>query len=107
MGYNYGGLNALATGNQLEDFNYEQQADIIEDAFRLANGYRAQWVPGAGGRRCCLYYQPYLAEIRDATFPLVLSILHPGIQLRRAPVARSINAPSPGPHRNRRAISIR
>ena len=68
MGYNYGGLDALATGNQLEDFNYEQQADIIEDAFRLANGYRAQWVPGRGAE-VLHYYQPYLAEIRDATFP--------------------------------------
>ena len=43
MGYDYGGVAPLLQNTCLEDFNYEQQADIIEDAFRLANGYRAQW----------------------------------------------------------------
>ena len=67
MGYNYGGLRALEDAYELEDFNYEQQADIIEDAYRLVNGYRPQWVRGRGAE-VLPYYQPYLAEIRNATF---------------------------------------
>ncbi len=63
-GYNYGGLEPLRTRSELEDFNYEQQADIIEDAFRLANGYQAQWVRGRGAEVLPLYY-PYLEEIRE------------------------------------------
>ncbi len=63
LGYNYGGLEPLRANQQLEDFNYEQQADIIEDAFRLANGYQAQWVRGRGAEVLPVYY-PYLEEIR-------------------------------------------
>lgn len=63
MGYNYGGLAPLRTNHQLEAFNYEQQADIIEDAFRLTNGWPAQWVPGAGAEVLPDYF-PYLEEIR-------------------------------------------
>lgn len=63
LGYNYGGLAPLRAGKELEDFNYEQQADIIEDAFRLANGYQAQWVYGRGAEVLPDYYR-YLDEIR-------------------------------------------
>jgi len=63
MGYNYGGLEPLRNKQELEDFNYEQQADIIEDAFRLANGYEAQWVRGRGAEVLPAYY-PYLDEVR-------------------------------------------
>ena len=61
-GYNYGGLEPLRQHSELEDFNYEQQADIIEDAFRLANGYQAQWVRGRGAEVLPVYY-PYLEEV--------------------------------------------
>ena len=64
MGYNYGGLGALEKGKGMAAFNYEQQADIIEDAYRLANGYRAQW-HGFGPEVLPVYY-PYLREIRAA-----------------------------------------
>lgn len=63
-GYNYGGLEPLQEKSELEDFNYEQQADIIEDAFRLTNGYQAQWVRGRGAEVLPMYY-PYLEEIRS------------------------------------------
>lgn len=66
MGYNYGGLAALDAGNGLEDFNYEQQADLIEDAFRLANAYAPQWVIGRGAEVLPAYY-PYLRELRERT----------------------------------------
>ena len=64
MGYNYGGLAPLRSATELEDFNYEQQADIIEDAFRLANGWQAQWVKGRGAEALPDYYK-YLEEIRS------------------------------------------
>jgi hypothetical protein len=63
MGYNYGGLAPLRTNTCLEDFNYEQQADIIEDAFRVTNGWPAQWVPGAGAEVLPVYFA-YLEEVR-------------------------------------------
>lgn len=61
-GYNYGGLAPLRAKRELEDFNYEQQADIIEDFFRLANGYEAQWVRGRGAE-VLPYYYPYVNEL--------------------------------------------
>ena len=46
-GYNYGGADnlraAIAAGKSLLDFNYEQQATIIEDYFRIKHGLRPQW----------------------------------------------------------------
>lgn len=66
MGYNYGGLEPLRRAAGLESFNYEQQADLIEDAFRLANGYPAQWVPGRGPE-VLPYYYPFLREVLAAT----------------------------------------
>ena len=47
-GYDYGGLAGLAAAATLGDFNYEQMADVVEDAYRLANGYPAQWARGRG-----------------------------------------------------------
>lgn len=46
-GYNYGGIQKLKAqlrlGKTIFDFNYEQQADIITDYFRLKNGVSPQW----------------------------------------------------------------
>ena len=53
-GYNYGGLEWLTkyrAGKGLTAFNYEQQADIIEDYYRWKNNMPLQWalnVPGIG-----------------------------------------------------------
>jgi hypothetical protein len=44
MGYNYGGLKGLAAATFLDDFNYEQMADVIEDAFRLCQGRPPKWL---------------------------------------------------------------
>lgn len=46
-GYNYGGVNQLRTvygeqGNIL-DFNFEQQADIVADYYRLSRNRRVEW----------------------------------------------------------------
>ncbi|NUN99841.1 MAG: hypothetical protein HUU01_04405 [Saprospiraceae bacterium] len=46
-GYNYGGETgleqAIASGRGLAFFNLEQQADLIEDYYRLQNGLPATW----------------------------------------------------------------
>ena len=53
-GYDYGGLAALeqySQGKGLHAFNFEQQADIIEDFFRWKSGLPLHWaynVPGIG-----------------------------------------------------------
>lgn len=65
MGYNYGGVAGLTAARELEDFNYEQMADVVEDAFRLANAIQGQWVPGRGPEILTLYY-PFLRELRSA-----------------------------------------
>ncbi len=48
MGYDYGGLRGLRAAGSLEDFNYEQMADVVEDAYRLAAGYPPRWLRGRG-----------------------------------------------------------
>jgi len=53
-GYNYGGLEPLkmySEGLKLNGFNFEQQADIIEDYYRWSKNLPLQWsanVPGVG-----------------------------------------------------------
>lgn len=53
-GYNYKGIEALqkySQGKGLAAFNFEQQADIIEDYYRWKNGLPLQWAvntPGIG-----------------------------------------------------------
>ena len=54
QGYDYGGLEPLvhySQGKGLSAFNFEQQADIIEDYYRWTAGMPLQWalnVPGIG-----------------------------------------------------------
>lgn len=54
VGYDYGGLGPLmhySEGKGLSAFNFEQQADIIEDYYRWTTGLPLQWalnVPGVG-----------------------------------------------------------
>ncbi len=53
-GYNYGGEAALeqaiTSGKGLAFFNLEQQADLVEDYYRLQNGLRAKWNRNAAPR---------------------------------------------------------
>ena len=48
-GYNYGGAPRVATwagrGALLQDFNLEQQADLVADYWRLSRGIRPHWGP--------------------------------------------------------------
>jgi len=49
-GYHYGGVKtlqiAIANRKKLLDFNYEQQADLIEDYYRLLTGIHPCWGNG-------------------------------------------------------------
>ena len=65
LGYNYGGLAGLASARGLDDFNYEQMADVVEDAFRLAGGYPPQWLSGRG-TECLPHFYRFLEELRSA-----------------------------------------
>ena len=43
-GYDYGGLAGLRNSDYLTDFNYEQMASVVEDAFRLRRGLPPRYV---------------------------------------------------------------
>lgn len=66
-GYNYGGLEPLKMYSErlrLNAFNFEQQADIIEDYYRWKNNLPLQWavnVPGVGE-----VLSKYAAQIHEA-----------------------------------------
>ncbi len=66
-GYNYGGVVALRraqkTGKRLLDFNYEQQADIVADYFRLKNGWQPRW--GRGTAEDLEVYAFFVGQLRE------------------------------------------
>lgn len=62
-GYDYGGLIGLERARRLADFNYEQMADVIEDAYRLSQGYPPQWLRGRGAE-CLPAFYPFLEELQ-------------------------------------------
>lgn len=66
-GYNYGGAEMLrkrrAAGRDLHDFNYEQQADIVADAFRIERGLRPRWGYGSDPS----IYRAYLEDLRTGS----------------------------------------
>lgn len=65
MGYNYGGLTALKEylekGKNLQDFNPEQQADIVADYYLIKNGYSPQW--GCGSREDLAVYEKFIEDL--------------------------------------------
>jgi hypothetical protein len=65
-GYNYGGAPRVANWARqqarLEDFNPEQQADLIADYWRIQQGYPTQWGPAGPAD---LPYYAYFAEQLD------------------------------------------
>ena len=70
-GYNYGGEDRLQqaayAGEWLDAFNFEQQAEIIEDYYRLLAGMKPQWGSNKRGR-LMLQYQ-YVKELNPAAHP--------------------------------------
>ena len=73
-GYDYGGLTVLKKvkeeGGSLSDFNFEQQADIIMDYYRLSIGLRTRW--GKATAKDIIYYQYYLDQLRSSQFKTIL-----------------------------------
>ncbi|NJB86133.1 hypothetical protein GGR26_001901 [Lewinella marina] len=67
-GYDYGGLPGLRAAESLLSFNYEQMADVIEDAYRLANGYPAQWLGGRTAEALPNYYR-FMYDLRVRQLP--------------------------------------
>lgn len=62
-GYDYGGVAGLAVSQQLSYFNFEQQAALVEDAFRLSHGFQGRWDRG-DGLDAVEVYAPFLAALR-------------------------------------------
>jgi hypothetical protein len=59
-GYNYGGITALRhalnENKTLQDFNFEQQGDIVQDYYLILQGFRPQW--GTAHRKdAAVYWQ--------------------------------------------------
>jgi hypothetical protein len=68
LGYDYGGLPALkrarAAQQGLQAFNYEQQASILEDFFRLHQSGFARWSPE--GRKSQLpIYEYFVTSLQN------------------------------------------
>ena len=65
-GYNYGGAPAIVNwarqNGRLEDFNPEQQADLIADYWRLQNGWQTQW--GPAGPADLPYYSYFVQQLQ-------------------------------------------
>ena len=66
-GYNYGGAPAVVNwarqDGRLEDFNPEQQADLVADYWRLQNGWRTQW--GPAGPADIPYYGYFVDQLQS------------------------------------------
>ena len=64
-GYDYGGLAnlvlAIRTGKKLEDFNLEQQGDIIADYYRILKGKNPRW--GATTKEDLWVYEHMLGDL--------------------------------------------
>ena len=64
-GYNYGGLEDLCrtmeNGGSILDYNFEQQADIVMDYFRLVYGLPVRW--GSAGREDLKIYTYFVKQI--------------------------------------------
>ena len=65
-GYNYGGVEMLKKlkkrGWTLEKFNPEHQAEIVQDHFRIKNGYQALW--GDGCEKDIEVYDWFVASLK-------------------------------------------
>lgn len=67
-GYNYGGIQQLRRLPELAFYNYEQQADIIADAFALRDGYRTSWAKDAYPGDLSVF-QPFLNQLVEVPLP--------------------------------------
>lgn len=67
MGYNYGGVEALKAhslkGLDVRSFNLEQQADIVEDYYRISKGRSPCW--GGGTKKDLWLYRKVLKPVLE------------------------------------------
>lgn len=61
-GYNYGGIMPLQNFPSLRYFNYEQQADIIADAYRFRTGQPLRWIKNKAIPKNL--FDPFLWELK-------------------------------------------
>lgn len=78
-GYDYGGYSGLVSALRPEDFNYEQMADLIADAYRIIRGSHPRWIePGRG--HDVAPFRPFLLAIRLADLPFAYVPNRKGIE---------------------------
>ncbi len=65
--YNYGGIaaikKAIAKRWNLQNFNYEQQGDIVQDYYRIREGYPPLW--GMATIQDLDYYEYFIKQIKE------------------------------------------
>lgn len=67
-GYNYGGIDMLHKNQNtgLSAFNFEQQADVIEEYFRVKHGMFPQW--SAPDESLMVVLEKYAGDVNDSHF---------------------------------------
>lgn len=72
-GYNYGGFESLNLHHNagLSSFNFEQQADIVEDYFRFKNDLSLQW--SSRDAKIEHVLERYILEVKERISSLLIS----------------------------------
>ena len=69
-GYDYGGRAGLMATRHLSDLNYEQQASVIEDAYRLSRGLPTRYLLDLKEGEGPLLMEPFLQQLRQRNPPV-------------------------------------
>ena len=69
-GYDYGGRGKLTATRHIGEFNYEQQASIVEDAYRLSRGLYVRYLRGVDVATALSLLQPFLQQVRRRSLPV-------------------------------------
>ncbi len=69
-GYDYGGRAGLTATRHICKFNYEQQASVVEDAYRLSRGLLTRYLPGVGEVEGKILLQLFVQQLRRRTLPV-------------------------------------
>ena len=69
-GYDYGGRAGLTATRHLSDFNYEQQASVIEDAYRRYRGLPTRYLLDLEEGEGPVLMEPFLRQLRQRCPPV-------------------------------------
>ena len=69
-GYDYGGYRGLTATRHFGEFNYEQQASVVEDAYRLSRGLYVRYLGGVDVATAPSLLQPFLQQVRRRSLPV-------------------------------------